>query len=410
VKVAPVFPSLTSLTIEIETRDVRPRRISVLGATGSIGESTLDLIGRDPSAYQVVALTGGHNAARLAELAILHRAELAVIADPDGYAALRASLAGTGIEVGAGEEALLEAASRPADWVMAAIVGAAGLKPTLEAVRQGSLTALANKECLVSAGDIFMAEVARAKATLLPVDSEHSAVMQMMTGARPEQIELVCLTASGGPFRRWSLDEMRDARPEQALNHPNWSMGPKVTIDSATLMNKGLELLEAHHLFSLPPTKLDVLIHPQSIVHCLVHLSDGSVLAQMSCPDMRTPIAYSLAWPERMHAPTKRLDLAELGTLTFEAPDEKRFPALRLAREVLAAGGSAGTVLNAANEIAVEAFLAGRIGFLAIAGLVEATLAANSGLTTCHRESVDDVLAIDAEARASARSLLGRFA
>ena len=409
-KVAPVFPSLTSLTIEIETRAVRPRRISVLGATGSIGESTLDLIGRDPSAYQVVALTGGHNAARLAELAILHRAELAVIADPDGYAALRAGLAGTGIEVGAGEEALLEAASRPADWVMAAIVGAAGLKPTLEAVRQGSLTALANKECLVSAGDIFMAEVARAKATLLPVDSEHSAVMQMMTGARPEQIELVCLTASGGPFRRWSLDEMRDARPEQALNHPNWSMGPKVTIDSATLMNKGLELLEAHHLFSLPPAKLDVLIHPQSIVHCLVHLSDGSVLAQMSCPDMRTPIAYSLAWPERMHAPTKRLDLAELGTLTFEAPDEKRFPALRLAREVLAAGGSAGTVLNAANEIAVEAFLAGRIGFLAIAGLVEATLAANSGLTTCHRESVDDVLAIDAEARASARSLLGRFA
>jgi 1-deoxy-D-xylulose-5-phosphate reductoisomerase len=382
----------------------------VLGATGSIGESTLDLIGRDPSAYQVVALTGGHNAARLAELAILHRAELAVIADPDGYAALRASLAGTGIEVGAGEEALLDAASRPADWVMAAIVGAAGLKPTLEAVRQGNLTALANKECLVSAGDIFMAEVVRAKATLLPVDSEHSAAMQVMAGARPEQIELVCLTASGGPFRRWSLDEMRDARPEQALNHPNWSMGPKVTIDSATLMNKGLELLEAHHLFSLPPTKLDVLIHPQSIVHCLVHLSDGSVLAQMSCPDMRTPIAYSLAWPERMHAPTKRLDLAELGTLTFEAPDEKRFPALRLAREVLAAGGSAGTVLNAANEIAVEAFLAGRIGFLAIAGLVEATLAANTGLTTSHRESVDDVLAIDAEARASARSLLSRFA
>lgn len=405
-----MFPSLTSLTIEIETRTIRPRRISVLGATGSIGESTLDLIGRDPAAYQVVALTGGQNTARLAELAVLHRAELAVIAAPDGYAALRAALAGTGIEVGAGEEALLEAASRPADWVMAAIVGAAGLKPTLEAVRQGSLTALANKECLVSAGDIFMAEVARAKATLLPVDSEHSAVMQVMTGARPERIERVCLTASGGPFRLWSLDEMRDARPEQALDHPNWSMGPKVTIDSATLMNKGLELLEAHHLFSLPPAKLDVLIHPQSIVHCLVHLSDGSVLAQMSCPDMRTPIAYSLAWPERMHAPTKRLDLAELGTLTFAAPDEERFPALRLAREVLAAGGSAGTVLNAANEVAVEAFLAGRIGFLAIAGLVEATLTASAGLIGLDRSSVEDVLAIDAEARASARSLLGRFA
>jgi 1-deoxy-D-xylulose-5-phosphate reductoisomerase len=405
-----VFSSLTSLTVEIETRAARPRRISVLGATGSIGESTLDLIGRDPSAYRVVALTGGCNAARLAELAILHRAELAVIADPRAYAALRAALAGTDIEVGAGEEALLEAAARPADWVMAAIVGAAGLKPTLEAVRQGSLTALANKECLVSAGDIFMAEVARAKTTLLPVDSEHSAAMQVMAGCRPERIERVCLTASGGPFRCWSLDQMRAARPEQALNHPNWSMGQKVTIDSATLMNKGLELLEAHHLFSLPAAKLDVLIHPQSIVHCLVHLSDGSVLAQLSCPDMRTPIAYSLAWPERMAAPTKRLDLAELGTLTFEAPDMERFPALRLAREVLAAGGSAGTVLNAANEIAVEAFLARRIGFLAIADLVDATLQASGGLLGAERRGVEDVLAIDAEARASARSLLARFA
>ena len=407
----PVLPSFTSLSIEIETRAVRlPRRISVLGATGSIGESTLDLIGRNPSAYQVVALTGGQNAARLAELAILHRAELAVIADPGGYAALRESLAGTDIEVGAGEDALLEAAGRPADWIMAAIVGAAGLKPTLQAVRQGTLTALANKECLVCAGDIFMTEVERAKTTLLPVDSEHSAAMQVMTGTRPERIELVCLTASGGPFRSWSREQMRAARPEQALNHPNWSMGPKVTIDSATLMNKGLELLEAHHLFGLAPDKLDVLIHPQSIVHCLVHMSDGSVLAQMACPDMRTPIAYSLAWPERMHAPTKRLDLASLGTLSFETPDEERFPALKLAREVLAEGGSAGTVLNAANEVAVEAFLSGRIGFLSIAALVEATLAANGGLTTCHRGSVDDVLAIDAEARAAARSFLARFA
>jgi 1-deoxy-D-xylulose-5-phosphate reductoisomerase len=389
---------------------MRPRRISILGATGSIGESTLDLIGRNPSAYQVVALTGGHNAGRLAELAILHRAELAVIADPQCYAALRADLAGTGIGVAAGEEALLEAASRPADWVMAAIVGAAGLKPTLQAVRQGTATALANKECLVSAGDIFMAEVARAKTTLLPVDSEHSAAAQAMVGAPQENIERVCLTASGGPFRCWSLKQMRDAQPEQALNHPNWSMGPKVTVDSATLMNKGLELIEAHHLFSLAPMKLDVLIHPQSIVHCLVHLSDGSVLAQLSCPDMRTPIAYSLAWPERMHAPTRRLDLAALGALTFEAPDTERFPALRLAREVLTAGGSAGTVLNAANEVAVEAFLAKQIGFLGIAGLVEATLAASAGLLALTRESVEDVLAIDAEARVCARSLLGRFA
>ena len=407
----PLLPSFTALSIEIATRVVTPtRRISVLGATGSIGESTLDLIGRSPSAYQVIALTGGQNAVRLAELAILHRAEVAVIADPQCYGTLRAALAGTGIEAGAGEDALLEAAGRPADWVMAAIVGAAGLKPTLEAVRQGTLTALANKECLVCAGDIFMAEVARAKTTLLPVDSEHSAAMQVMTGVRPERIERVCLTASGGPFRSWSLDQMRAARPEQALNHPNWSMGPKVTIDSATLMNKGLELLEAHHLFALTPDKLYVLIHPQSIVHCLVHMSDGSVLAQMACPDMRTPIAYSRAWPERMHAPTERLDLASLGTLSFEAPNEERFPALKLAREVLKQGGSAGTVLNAANEVAVEAFLAGRIGFLAITALVEETLAANTGLTTSHRGSVDDVLAIDSEARAAARSFLARFA
>ena len=389
---------------------MRPRRISILGATGSIGESTLDLIGRDPSSYRVVALTGGHNAARLAELAILHRAGIAVIADPQSYPALREALSGTGIETGAGEAALLEAASRPADWVMAAIVGVAGLKPTLEAVRQGSLTALANKECLVSAGDIFMTEVSRAKATLLPVDSEHSAIMQVMAGARRERLERVCLTASGGPFRNWSLEAMKAARPEQALNHPNWSMGPKVTIDSATLMNKGLELLEAHHLFSLPAAKLDVLIHPQSIVHCLVYLSDGSVLAQMSSPDMRTPIAYSLAWPERMHAPTKRLDFAELGTLTFEPPDVERFPALRLAREVLAVGGSAGTVFNAANEMAVEAFLDGRIGFLAIAALVEATLELGADLTACERRNVEDVLAIDAEARRHAQSLLPRFA
>jgi 1-deoxy-D-xylulose-5-phosphate reductoisomerase len=404
-----VFPSAASI-LEIEPRGVHMKRISVLGATGSIGENTLDLIGRDPTAYRVIALTAGHNAARLAELAIGHRAELAVIADTEAYPALRQALLGTGIEAGAGEAALMEAASRPADWVMAAIVGAAGLKPTLEAVRQGRLIALANKECLVSAGDIFMAEVTRAKATLLPVDSEHSAAMQVMVGASAERVERVCLTASGGPFRNWSLNEMRAVRSEQALNHPNWSMGPKVTIDSATLMNKGLELLEAHHLFSLPPAKLDVLIHPQSIVHCLVYLSDGSVLAQMSSPDMRTPIAYSLAWPERMHAPTKRLDFAELGALTFEAPDLERFPALRLAREVLAAGGSAPTVLNAANEVAVEAFLKGRIGFLAIADLVEATLESSIDLLGRSRRGVEDVLAIDAEARASARVLLPRFA
>jgi 1-deoxy-D-xylulose-5-phosphate reductoisomerase len=401
---------VTSVTIELAARPSRRRRISVLGATGSIGESTLDLIGRNPDGYEVVALTGGGNARRLAELAVLHHAKLAVIADERCYADLKAALAGTSIEIGAGEAALIEAASRPADWVMAAIVGAAGLKPTLAAVRQGTATALATKECLVTAGNLFMQEVASARTTLLPVDSEHSAALQVMADTRHDLIESVCLTASGGPFRTWSRAQMAEASPEQALNHPNWSMGPKVTIDSATLMNKGLELIEAHHLFGLPPAKLDVLIHPQSIVHCLVMLADGSVLAQLSCPDMRTPIAYSLAWPERMHAPTKRLDLAALGGLSFEAPDSARFPALDLARAALRDGKSAGTVLNAANEVAVEAFLARRIGFLAIASLVETTLEQRPDLASVAPSSIDDVLTVDGESRLAARALLDRFA
>ena len=387
-----------------------PRRISILGATGSIGESTLDLIGRNSESYDVVALTGGKNVKRLAEMAIEHRAEIAVIAEPDSYGDLKAALTGTGIETAAGEGALLDAASRPADWVMAAIVGAAGLKPTLRAVRQGTSTALANKECLVSAGRIFMAEVARCGTTLLPVDSEHSAALQAMTGTKPEHIERVCLTASGGPFCTWSQEQMANVAPEQALKHPNWSMGAKVTIDSATLMNKGLELLEAHHLFALPPEKLSAVVHPQSIVHCLVYMSDGSVMAQLSCPDMCTPIAYSLAWPERMHVPNKRLDLAEIGALTFEAPDLERFPALRLAMDVLAAGGSAGTVLNAANEVAVAAFLEKRLGFLGIVGLVEATLVACDDLIVQTPQDADDILEIDREARARARNWLPRFA
>jgi 1-deoxy-D-xylulose-5-phosphate reductoisomerase len=402
--------AVQSETVRLTSPGTRPRRISVLGATGSIGENTLDLVGRDPASFAVVALTGGRNAARLAELAVKHRAELAVIADETCYAELRARLVGTGIETAAGTDALVEAASRPADWVMAAIVGAAGLKPTLAAVRQGTCTALANKECLVSAGPIFMREVARYETALLPVDSEHSAAMQAMAGGVPESIERICLTASGGPFRSWSLADMEEVTPKQALAHPNWSMGPKVTIDSATLMNKALELIEAHHLFSVAADRLSVLIHPQSIVHCLVHYRDGSVLAQMSCPDMRTPIAYSLAWPNRMQAPTARLDLASLGALSFEAPDEDRFPALRLARDVLAAGGSASTVLNAANEVAVQAFLDGRIGFLGIADLVEATLGRSAHISAALPDSVDEVLAIDAEARAIALSQLLRFA
>lgn len=382
----------------------------MLGATGSIGESTLDLVGRDPDAFEVVALTGCKNATRLAELAVEHRAKLAVVADPESYKDLTSALAGTGIEAAAGQKALIDAASRPADWIMAAIVGVAGLKPTLCAVRQGTATAIANKECLVSAGGIFMAEVARHGTTLLPVDSEHSAALQAMTGTEHDRIERVCLTASGGPFRTWTLERMADAGPEQALKHPNWSMGAKVTVDSATLMNKGLELLEAHHLFALSPEKLDVLVHPQSIVHCLVQMTDGAVLAQLSCPDMRTPIAYSLAWPERMHVPNERLDLAKIATLTFEAPDLERFPALRLAKEVLAAGRSAGTVLNAANEVAVEAFLDNRLGFLAIAGVVESTLAACPDLIGLEPQTADDVLEIDEETRIRARGWLPRFA
>lgn len=388
----------------------QPKKITILGATGSIGESTLDLVARTPDAYDVVALTAHRNTERLAALARQHRAKFAVVADPDGYRDLADALAGSGVEVAAGQKALLEAAGRPADWVMAAIVGAAGLKPTLRAVRQGTAVALANKECLVSAGSVFMAEVARHGTTLLPVDSEHSAALQAMTGTEPNRIESVCLTASGGPFRTWTAEQMSEALPEQALKHPNWSMGAKVTIDSATLMNKGLELIEAHYLFGLPPAKLNVLVHPQSIVHCLVQMSDGAILAQMSSPDMRTPIAYSLSWPDRMHAPTERVDLAALGALTFEAPDAERFPALRIAKEAMDAGRCATTVLNAANEVAVAAFLEGRLGFLGIAGLVEATLVACDDLSAQNPKIVEDVLEIDEEARRRARNWLPRFA
>jgi 1-deoxy-D-xylulose-5-phosphate reductoisomerase len=400
----------TALAARFENTSKAPRCVTVLGATGSIGESTLDLLARNASSYRVVALTGGRNAARLAELALRHRPDFVAVADPAAYPELRDRLAGTDIDIAAGEDAVIEAASRSADWIMAAIVGAAGLKPTLAAIQQGTCTALANKECLVSAGVLFMDEVALHGTTLLPVDSEHSAAMQAMGGRCSADIERMCLTASGGPFRLWSLAEMTRVTPKQALAHPNWSMGPKVTIDSATLMNKALELIEAHHFFSVEAGRLEVLIHPQSIVHCLVHYRDGSVIAQMSCPDMRTPIAYSLAWPDRMATPTERLDLAKLGTLDFAAPDERRFPSLRMAREVLAAGGGATTVLNAANEIAVEAFLSERLGFLAITGLVEATLEKAADLAASRPESVDDVLAVDAEARAVARALLPQFA
>jgi 1-deoxy-D-xylulose-5-phosphate reductoisomerase len=381
----------------------------VLGATGSIGTSTLDLIGREPEAFEVVALTANTSAAKLAELAIAHRAELAVIADPAGYRELQARLAGTGVAAAAGEAAVLEAASRPADWIMAAIVGTAGLRPTLQAIAQGTHLALANKECLVTAGDIVLAAVEAAGTTLLPVDSEHSAAFQAIADAPAETIERIVLTASGGPFRTWSRERLARATPAEALKHPNWSMGPKVTIDSATLMNKGLELIEAYHLFPVDVHQLGVVVHPQSLVHCLVHYRDGSVLAQMSPPDMRTPIAYSLAWPDRMMTTTPRLDLVAQGTLTFEAPDEARFPALAIARQAMLRGGSAPAVLNAANEVAVRAFLDGRLGFLDIAGLVADTLArADARGLLAARARLEDVMDVDAAARALANELLIR--
>lgn len=387
--------------------DIPVRRLSILGATGSIGQSTLDLAQRHQDRFEIEAVTANADAAGLADIAIRHRARMAVIADPSHYHELASRLSGTGIEAAAGPEALVAAAARPADCVVAAIVGAAGLVPTLAAVRQGRRVALANKECLVTAGDLFMAEVAASGTELLPVDSEHSAAFQAIGDADPATIEEITLTASGGPFRDWPIDRLAAATPDEALRHPNWSMGNKITIDSATLMNKGLELIEAYHLFPVEARQLRCVIHPQSIVHCLVAYRDGSVLAQLASPDMRTPIALALAWPGRIDAPTKRLDLAALGQLTFEAPDEARFPALALARAALSDGANAPAVLNAANEVAVGAFLERRIGFLDIAGTVSSCLDAAAGRGLLRQAaSIDEILEVDREARTLARSLL----
>jgi len=350
------------------------RSITILGSTGSIGRSTVDLVQRAPERFSVEALTAQSNVELLAEQARALKAKLAVIGDEARLGDLRVRLQGSGIEAAAGTEALIEAASRPADWIMAAIVGAAGLAATLAAVRRGAIVALANKESLVCAGDVFLEAAKRHGATLLPVDSEHNAIFQVFDFEAPESVDRIILTASGGPFRTLSLAEMREVTPAQAIAHPVWSMGAKISVDSATLMNKGLELIEACHLFPVPEERVEVLIHPQSVVHSLVGYVDGSVLAQLGSPDMRTPIAYTLAWPARMATPAPRLDLSALAKLTFEAPDPARFPALNLARHALQSGGCAPTILNAANEIAVEAFLGGRIGFLDIARIVEQTL------------------------------------
>ena len=380
------------------------RSVTILGATGSIGQSTLDLIGRSPERYEVVALTAQRNVARLAAAALRHHAQLAVVGDPEAYPSLKDALAGSGVEVAGGPPGLIEAAERSADWVMSAIVGAAGLEPTLAAVRRGAMIALATKEALICAGALLLDEVRASGAVLLPVDSEHNAIFQAVRGERYDSIERLFLTASGGPFRRHSLDEMARVTPGEAVAHPNWTMGAKISVDSATMMNKGLELIEAHHLFGLAAEQIEILVHPESIVHSLVAFRDGSVLAQLGPPDMRIPIAYTLGWPERIAAPTPRLDLAAIGQLNFEPPDVVRFPALRLARAALGRGGSAPTVLNAANEIAVSAFLAGRIGFLDVAAIVEATLAS----CDCGKlEGLPHILAIDAAARRTARALIG---
>jgi 1-deoxy-D-xylulose-5-phosphate reductoisomerase len=387
------------------------RSVTVLGATGSIGTSTIDLLRREPARFRVEALTANRNAAALAALARELGARFVAVGDPAAYRELKEALAGTGIESGAGEAAVIEAARRPAQWVMAAITGAAGLKPTLAAAERGAIVGLANKECLVCAGGVFMRSAAKSGATVLPVDSEHNALFQAMGANRREDVRRVIITASGGPFRTWSAEAIRAATPEQALRHPNWSMGPKVTIDSATLMNKGLELIEAHHLFALPPQQIDVLVHPQSIVHGLVEFRDGSLIAQLGSPDMRIPIAHCLAWPQRISGPAPRLDLARVASLTFEEADLTRFPALGLAKDALAEGGAAPTVLNAANEVAVGQFLAGGLGFAGIPALVGATLEA------AHRRglmrdpaSVDEALAIDHESRLLTRELLPEIA
>jgi len=372
------------------------RKIAILGATGSIGTSTLDLIERSPEKFDVVALTAGSDAEGLADAARRTAAKLAVIADADRLTELETRLAGTDCRAATGTDALNEAAAGEAEWVMAAIVGCAGLVPVMAAIEAGRTVALANKEALVSAGALMTDAATRHGATLLPVDSEHNAIFQCLAGSRREDVSKLILTASGGPFRTASEADIRAATPAQAVAHPNWTMGAKISVDSATLMNKGLELIEAHHLFGLPSDRIEVLIHPQSVVHSLVEFIDGSVLAQLGSPDMRIPIAYALAWPERMATPAERLNLATIRKLEFEEPDLQRFPALRIAREALEHGGAAATILNAANEIAVASFLAGRISFTDITNLVEQVLErAIAGAPG----SIEDVIRIDHETR-----------
>ncbi|WP_295630711.1 1-deoxy-D-xylulose-5-phosphate reductoisomerase [Novosphingobium sp.] len=383
------------------------RTISILGATGSVGASTLDLIRRDRANWQVVALTANCQAEDLAKLAREFSAQIAVVGDETCLPALREALAGSGIEAAGGAQALIEAAARPCDLTLAAIVGCAGLAPTMAAIEQGRTVALANKESLVSAGDVLTAAVARTGATLLPVDSEHNAIFQCLAGNDLAHVRWITLTASGGPFRDWPLDQLAHATPAQAVKHPNWSMGAKISVDSATMMNKGLEFIEAYHLFPVGVERLRIIVHSQSIVHSMVEYRDGSTLAQLGPSDMRVPIASTLAWPARMDTPCAPLDLAAIGELTFRAPDETRFPATRVAREAVIARGAAPAVLNAANEVAVAAFLAGHIAFTQIVAYVEDVLGTyNPAAPT----TLEDVIAIDREARIHAQQAMKAIA
>ena len=379
------------------------RKIAILGATGSIGKSTLDLIERSPDRFEVTAVTAATNVEALSEIVRRTGAKLAVVADESRYADLAELLVGTNCRAAAGEEALVEAAAADADLVIAAIVGCAGLRPVMGAVEAGRTVALANKEALVTAGALMTDAARSSSATLLPIDSEHNAIFQCLAGSRSADVSRLILTASGGPFRAASAETIGAATPAQAVAHPNWSMGAKISVDSATMMNKGLELIEAHYLFGLPSERIDILVHPQSIVHSMVEFVDGSVLAQLGSADMRIPIAYALAWPERMATPAQRLDLAAIARLDFEAPDFDRFPALRLAREALEAGGAAPVVLNATNEVAVAGFLAGRIGFPEISRLVqEALMASDYGAP----RSIRDVQEIDRVTRERAQTMM----
>ncbi|GAL98341.1 1-deoxy-D-xylulose 5-phosphate reductoisomerase [Acetobacter tropicalis] len=378
------------------------RTVTVLGSTGSIGCSTVDLLEQARDQYRVRALVGGKNATRLAEQALSLNAELAVVADEGAFEQLSALLKGSSTKVACGRQAVIDAAALPADWTMAAITGAAGLEPTLASVRNGNAVALANKEALVCAGDVMLRAVDAAGATLLPVDSEHNAVFQAMADRQLDQVEKIILTASGGPFRKASVADMEAATPAQALKHPTWSMGAKISIDSATMFNKGLEVIEAARIFGLTEDRIDVLVHPQSVVHGMVQYTDGSLIAQMGSADMRIPIAHTLAWPKRMATTSPRLDLATYAALEFSAPDEQRFPALRLAREALRAGGAASAILSAANEVAVEAFLNEQIGFLDIARVVERVM---TKLGAPPADTLEAVLHWDAQARREALAL-----